>query len=542
MDLENERGIFIVTVFRSILMKLIYNDKYSIIESNMYDSNVGARRKKNIRNPIFVINGIIFDVLSSKKKKAIDIQIMDYKQCFDSMWLEETMNDMFEAGVVDDQLALIYEANRKVKVAVKTPNGLSDRKTLNEIILQGDVFGPIECSVSVDTFGKECLEEGKHLYLYKGEVEIPILTMVDDALSISECGYKTNMMNAFINAKTNMKKLQYGVKKCFKMHVGKTCVKEICPDLYVDGWKLKEVSEVEAGQGKIEDDYDGQYEMKEVNHEKYLGDILSNDGKNVKNIAARKNRGHGTISQIMSMLDDICFGKFYFEVAIILRDTLLISSLLTNAEAWYNLTLSDIRELESIDETLLRRILECPVSTPREMLYLDLGVIPIRYIIMMRRLNFLKYILLEDKNSLIHKFLKSQLSQPTFNDWGQTVVNDVQKLERKLDVSDVENLPVATYQRLVKESVVKLALNYLNGLKLKENQQTSKTSHIQHKKIEMARYLTPNHISIKEAKFLFTLRSRLLDVTITGVNIVMSCAHVVNRRMTLSSIYWCAVV
>ena len=136
--------------------------------------------------------------------------------------------------------------------------------------------------------------------------------------------------------------------------------------------------------------------MKEVNHEKYLGDILSNDGKNVKNIAARKNRGHGTISQIMSMLDDICFGKFYFEVAIILRDTLLISSLLTNAEAWYNLTLSDIRELESIDETLLRRILECPVSTPREMLYLDLGVIPIRYIIMMRRLNFLKYILLED--------------------------------------------------------------------------------------------------------------------------------------------------
>ena len=60
----------------------------------------------------------------------------------------------------------------------------------------------LQCSVSVDTFGKECLEEGKHLYLYKGEVEIPILTMVDDALSISECGYKTNMMNAFINSKT----------------------------------------------------------------------------------------------------------------------------------------------------------------------------------------------------------------------------------------------------------------------------------------------------------------------------------------------------
>ena len=77
LDLDNERGIFIVSVFRSILMRLIYNDKYSVIDSNMSDSNVGARKGKNIRNHIFVINGIIHNVLSSKKKKSIDIQIVD---------------------------------------------------------------------------------------------------------------------------------------------------------------------------------------------------------------------------------------------------------------------------------------------------------------------------------------------------------------------------------------------------------------------------------------------------------------------------------
>ena len=42
LDMSNERGIFIVSVFRSILMKLIYNEKYEIIDSNMSDSNVGA--------------------------------------------------------------------------------------------------------------------------------------------------------------------------------------------------------------------------------------------------------------------------------------------------------------------------------------------------------------------------------------------------------------------------------------------------------------------------------------------------------------------
>ena len=78
MDLNNERGIFIVTVVRSILMRLIYNEKYSVIEGNMSDSNVGARKNKNIRNHIFVINGIIHEAL--KKNEPIDIQIMDYEK------------------------------------------------------------------------------------------------------------------------------------------------------------------------------------------------------------------------------------------------------------------------------------------------------------------------------------------------------------------------------------------------------------------------------------------------------------------------------
>ena len=70
------------------------------------------------------------------------------------------------------------------------------------------------------------------------------------------------------------------------------------------------------------------------------------DGKNVKNIAARTNRGIGTVNQIMSILDDICFGKYYFKVAMVFRNSLLLSSLLTNAEAWYNLSDNDVKELE----------------------------------------------------------------------------------------------------------------------------------------------------------------------------------------------------
>ena len=509
--LDNERGIFIVTIFRSILMKLIYNDKYSTIDSNMSDSNVGARKRKNIRNHIFVINGIIHDVLSSKNNKSIDIEIMDYKQCFDSMWLQETLNDLYECGVQDDQLAILYEANKEVKVAVKTPNGITERVKVPEIILQGDVFGPIECSVTVDSFGKECLLEQEHLYYYKDEVPVPILTMVDDALAITECGYKATMMNAYLNTKTNIKKLQYGVQKCFKMHVGKKYIKEICPDLHVDGWTMKTVEEIETGQTKQVDEHSGLFTMEEVKYEKYLGDIISSDGKNLKNMMSRKNKGTGIVNQIMTKLEEVCFGHYHFQVAVIWRSTYLISSLLTNAEAWYNVTQADLEILESVDESLLRRILGAPISTPIEMLYLELGVVPIRFIVKERRLNFLWYILHEKSDSLISMFLTKQLETPGHGDWGQSCKKTLNELDLNLSITDIETMKEEKFRSLVRRKIEEKALEYLNKVKAKH----SKVMYILHPKLEMQSYLEAHEHTTQESKFLFSVRSRMLDV---GVN------------------------
>ena len=52
-DLDSYRGIFRVTVFRSILDRLLYNDCYGLIDSNLTDANVGARKGRNVRDNIF---------------------------------------------------------------------------------------------------------------------------------------------------------------------------------------------------------------------------------------------------------------------------------------------------------------------------------------------------------------------------------------------------------------------------------------------------------------------------------------------------------
>ena len=43
----------------------------------MSDSQVGARKNKNIINHIWIIHGIIADIKSGKSKKPVDIQFQD---------------------------------------------------------------------------------------------------------------------------------------------------------------------------------------------------------------------------------------------------------------------------------------------------------------------------------------------------------------------------------------------------------------------------------------------------------------------------------
>ena len=83
------------------------------------DSQIGARRNKSLRNHLFILNSIISDVMSSKNKESIDLNIMDFKQMFDAEELPQVLNAFHEAGVNDDLFSNINEANKVVKFAPK---------------------------------------------------------------------------------------------------------------------------------------------------------------------------------------------------------------------------------------------------------------------------------------------------------------------------------------------------------------------------------------------------------------------------------------
>ena len=227
LDLKNDRGIFILSIFRKMLDKMTYYDKYDGIDNFMSDSNIGARKSRNIRNHLFVIYGVINSVVQGEAE-CIDIQIYDLVQAFDALWLEDCLNDVFDAldeDKRDDKLALVYEMNKENKVAINTTVGQTERVKIDKIVTQGGTWGSLLCSNHIDTLGRRCRDKGEHLYNYKDQVEVLPLAMVDDLVGIANCGHSSLALNTFINSQIELKKLTFhtpdanGKSKCNVMHV-----------------------------------------------------------------------------------------------------------------------------------------------------------------------------------------------------------------------------------------------------------------------------------------------------------------------------------
>ena len=128
---------------------------------------------------------------------------------------------------------------------------------------------------------------------------------------------------------------------------------------------------------------------------------------------------------------------------------------------------------------------------------------------MNRRLNFLQCILQEDENSLIHQFLIAQSENPSKSDWVTTVRNDLRDLEINLTFEDIKNTSKSVFKKIVKERVKNKAFQHLVDVQ----QTQSKSKDIQYSDLQLQNYLKPgNNMTIKEKSFVFSLRSRMLNI------------------------------
>ena len=480
-DLDSDRGVFNVATVRSIIDKLVYNDYYDLVDMNMSDSNVGGRRGRNIRDNLFIINGVINYAL--KEKIAIDINLYDIAKCFDAMWYQETMNDMWDVGVKDNKFALMAKMNKECNIAVKTPAGITERFVVNEIEMQGTVSGPLKACVQVDTLGRDCYTYSEGLFLYKDCVAVPPLSMCDDIASISRCGIESIKNNAIINAKIESKKLEFGPKKCYNIHIGENA--DNCCSLKVHNST-----------------------MKKTDSEVYLGEIISSSGSNEKNIANKSNQGVGAVSQIFSSLSQISLGHYYYDIAFIMRDSILVSKLVSSSEIWYNVTKQEYQKLENIDEMFFRRLLNVPVSVPKEGIYLEVGKISVKYIIKMRRMMYWWHLVNIDHSELLHKFYLAQSIDRSKDDWIYQLEQDKTDLNLQLSDAEIGSYTKEQFRRIVKCRTEAFAASQLEKVKKSH----SKTEKLKFCGFKPREYFLSKNLTTEEVQNLFKLRTRMINV------------------------------
>ena len=201
------------------------------------------------------------------------------------------------------------------------------------------------------------------------------------------------------------------------------------------------------------------------------------------------------------MLEDLTLGEYYFEAANILRNSLLLS--------WYNVTKKEISNLESVDETLIRKIFSAHSKTPLELLYLETGNIPIRFILKARRLGYLWYILHEDDDTLLQTVFKAQCNKPVAGDWVKTVQDDLKDIDLDMSFSEIMKQTKDSFKNLIKSKVKAAAFTYLRNIQATK----SKSKNIEYKCLELQNYLKPgNNMTLQEKCFAFQARSRYVPV------------------------------
>ena len=276
----------------------------------------------------------------------------------------------------------------------------------------------------------------------------------------------------------------------------------------MDSWKTEYVDNVETGDDDLVETFDGQVKMENVDEQKYLGFILSRTGDNMANIKQMKNKSIGIIRQIFNRLESLNLRKYYFECAIIFMNCMLRSSILYAADTYYALKETELRELERIEETFMRKLFKTSKGCPITQLYLSLGQTPARFEIMKMRLMFLKYILNEDEESMIHTFLMLQIRLPTRGDWASTCQDDLKQLEIIETFEDIKFMKINKFRQIVKQKIEKAALKYLTS------KQGQKGGELEYTELEMSEYLQPNNsgLSIQQKRDMFAVMNRMVRI------------------------------
>ena len=351
-------------------------------------------------------------------------------------------------------------------------------------------------SKMMDVLSEELQPTGMGFQLSEA-LRIVVLLWVDDVLSFAIGEEEQKEILKKVDEFAKKHKLQWGHAKCNVMRVGVHDKKQ-----NKSTWEL------------------GQMQIEETTSYKYLGDHISNDGKNIKNIEARKIKTQATSININSIASTEVLRKIETAVLLELHDKVTIPGLLANAEAW-TLFKAEINEIEKIEYQALRSMFDLPLHTPLPALIFTFGTLYTHLRIEIRRLNYLHRILNRPETHWTSQAFYILEEQNI--GWVKSIKQTLRSLNLPSDLNAIKNKRPNEWKREVNKKIEERNKNRLteechkmnNGVKVRK----TKTAHIVDLIAEDTYVRNPipelQHLTKQETKTLIIARYKMLEC---GVN------------------------
>ena len=312
---------------------------------------------------------------------------------------------------------------------------------------------------------------------------IKALTFVDDILSTSRKPKDAYISNKNVEWFSDKKRLHLNEPKCLQLGVNLKGT-DIIPRLKI-----------------------GDTVLENVNCAKYLGDQFNSAGTNKDLVEERVKKGQSCLINSMSLCSEVTMGMFTIQTLMLLYRSLLLQVVLSDAQAWSNLTNQNIQDLQVIQLKYLKRMMHTPPSTPTPFVFLETGTLPIEYEIHIKQFTFLHHILTLDHDDPLRITYYEQLKYPFEPNWG----NEMAELRSRYGVTESDdNIIVMSKDRwkgLVKSRVYQKALSDLTP---KASCQKWSTSVNIPSKLECKEYLSK--LPSENARMLFQIRAGTVDL------------------------------
>ena len=419
-DLHNYRGITTSSSIGTIFDALIDNRiEYAV---PFTQAQGGGQRGTSTFDHLFLTRAMID--IAKKQKRPTFLTFYDVSKAYDNVNNQDMLTIMWDKGLRGKSWRILKNLNENLTAIMKTRFGLTREINMEIGGKQGSRLTGRMFSKLMDTLSEELQATGEGFKI-SDDLIIAVLLWVDDVISCVDGEKEQEEILEKIHEFALKHRLVWGQSKCKVMRIGK----------HTDGpreWKLGDIT------------------IEEATTYKYLGDIISNDGKNANNLEARRNKIQMNTVLINSIAESDVLRKIETSTLIELHEKKNVSALMANAESW-SLNRGETAELERIEVQALKYMFDLPIHTPTPAIIFTLGAMYTEQRIDKKRLTYLHRILNMDNDRWIQKTF--HILQHLNIGWGKSITEALRVYSLPTDLTTIRNTTRRRWKKTVIEKI-----------------------------------------------------------------------------------------